>query len=465
MTETYDYDVAVIGAGPAGYVAAIRASQLGARACCIEKADLGGVCTNVGCIPTKALWYAAHVMTEVGRAAEFGVTVDAPRLDFAATSAHRDGVIKKLQAGIQGLLKANGVELVRGAAAFKDPHTLTVAADEGDREISAANIFVATGSRPIELPMARFDHKSILDSSDAVTATDLPDSVIIVGGGYIGIEFAGIYAAYGIPTMVVEALDSILPGIDADCAKLVHRTLKRRGVKVHTGAAIESVQTGDDGVAARLADGTELTAHRMLVCVGRRADCTGLAIENAGLEPGEKGQLPVNEHMQTAVPHIYAIGDACGEPLLAHVGSQEGLVAAAHATGTITAEIDYAVVPACVFSFPEIASVGMSEQRATETVGKITVKKFPFLALGKAHIQSATDGFVKMIAEAATGRLLGVHICADGASMLLGEAALALQLECTAEELADTIHAHPTMPEAIREAAEGIVGMPINWRG
>jgi dihydrolipoamide dehydrogenase len=203
----------------------------------------------------------------------------------------------------------------------------------------------------------------------------------------------------------------------------------------------------------------------MLVFVGRRPDCTGLAIENAGLEPGQHGEIPVNEHMQTAVPHIYAIGDVCGGPLLAHVASQQGVVAAAHATGTITAAMDYRVVPACVFSFPEIGMVGISEQEAAEQSRDVVAKKFPFMALGKAHVQAEPDGFVKMIADAGTGQLLGVHICGADANVLLGEATLAVQLGCTAEELTNTIHAHPTMSEALREAAEGITGMPINWRG
>jgi dihydrolipoyl dehydrogenase len=466
MSDTFDYDIAVIGAGPAGYVAAIRAAQLGAQVCIIEKGALGGTCTNIGCIPTKAMRHSAHVLLTALEGAKFGVNAGGAVLDFAAAAAHRDGVIAKLTGGIKGLLKGNKVDLIVGAASFEDAHTLAVASgDETPRLVTAEKVFIATGSVPIDLPMAKFDHEHILDSGDMLTATTLPESLIIVGGGYIGIEFAGIYAACGVPVTVVEALDDILPGSDPDCAKIVRKNLKKRKVKLLTGAALESVEVAADGVTAKLAGDKEVSAAAMLVCVGRRADCTGLAAENAGLEVGDRGELAVDEHMQTTVPHIYAIGDVTGGPLLAHVGSQEGLVAAAHAMGSITAKMDYAVVPACVFSFPELASVGMTEERAAEVVGDIVVKKFPFVALGKAHIQGATDGLVKLIACAATGKLLGAHICGEDASTMLAEATLALQLECTAEELAHTIHAHPTMAEALSEAAEGVIGQPINWKG
>ena len=465
MGDDYDFDVAVIGAGPAGYVAGIRAAQLGATVCVIEKGELGGCCTNVGCIPTKALWHAAGLLREAQNADRFGVDVSGVELNYANVAAHRDGVVQKLRAGIKGLLKANKVELIQAAASFADAHTLSLQSDDGERTVRADSIIVATGSSPVELPMAPFDHQVVIDSDDAVRATELPGSVIIVGGGYIGIEFASIYAAYGLKVTVVEALDSLLPGIDADCAKEVFKVLKRGKVAIHTGASLESIEATGEGVTAKLSNGKEATAEQMLVCVGRRPDVSGLGVEAAGLKVGEKGQLVVNEHMQTNVPNVYAVGDAAGDPLLAHVGSQEGIVAAEHATGSLTAAMDYRVVPACVFSFPVIATVGMSERRAAEAADDVVVKKFPFRALGKAHIMGATDGFVKTISDGKTGQLLGVHICGPHASDLLGEAALALKLECTAEELAATIHAHPTLPESLKEAAEGAAGMPINWLG
>lgn len=465
MAENYDYDVAVIGAGPAGYVAAIRAAQFGAGACVIEKGELGGCCTNVGCIPTKALWHGAGLLLAMQHADEAGIDASDVTLNYPAVAARRDAVIRKLRGGIKALLAGKKVELIRAQARFEDPHTLAL--EGGGRErLTARSIIVATGSRPVELPAAPFDHEVILDSADAVTAGELPESVVIVGGGYIGVEFAGLYAAFGVEVTVVEALDRLLPGIDEDCARAVARRLKKEGVALHVGTRLESVATDGGGVKAKLSSGREVSARRMLVCVGRRPDCTGLAPEKAGIEPGEDGRIQVNEHMQTSQPHVYAAGDVAGDPQLAHVGSQEGLVAAAHATGSITATMDYRVVPACVFAFPEVATVGMGVERARQAVGEhVVVKKFPLLALGKAHVMGDTDGFVKMVADGRTGELLGVHVCGPQASALIGEAALALHLECTAEELARTIHAHPTMPEALREAAEGVVGLPVNWKG
>ncbi|NLW50081.1 MAG: dihydrolipoyl dehydrogenase [Candidatus Brocadiaceae bacterium] len=463
--SSYDFDVAVIGAGPAGYVAGIRAAQLGANACVIDKGELGGCCTNVGCIPTKALWHAANLLQQMRHADEAGIDVTGLTLNYAAAAARRDAVVAKLRGGIKALLAANKVEHVRAAARFEDAHTLALEGDGPDR-LRARHVIIATGSQSVELPSAPFDHEVIWDSGDAVTANELPESVIIVGGGYIGVEFAGLYSAFGVEVTVVEALDRILPGVDLDCARVVVRRLKKAGAALHPGTKLESVARDGGGVRARLSDGREVSAQRMLVCVGRRPYFAGLAPEAAGIEPGKARRIEVNEHMQTSQPHVYAVGDVVGDPQLAHVASQEAVVAAAHATGSITAAMDYRVVPACVFASPEVAMVGMGEEQAREAVGEhVVVKKFPLQALGKAHVIGDTDGFVKMIADGRRGELLGVHACGPMASAVLGEAALALQLECTAEELAATIHAHPTLPEALREAADGVVGPPINWRG
>ncbi len=465
MGDKYDFDVAVIGSGPGGYVAGIRAAQLGAKACVIERAELGGVCTNVGCIPTKALWHSARLMLQIGRAAEYGVDVAGHELNYPTVAARRDTIVQRLRGGVKALLASNGVELIRAAASFGDPHSLHLEGEGVGRDLTARNVIVAAGSRPLELNEAPFDHEVVMDSADAVSADELPPSILIVGGGYIGIEFACIYSAFGVEVTVVEAMDRILPGMDEDCAREVARTLKKSGVAVCAGTRLEAIKKDDGGVRATLSDGKEVAAHRMLVCVGRRPDLGALAIEKAGLQPGDAGQLPVNEHMQTAQPHIYAVGDVAGGPMLAHVASREGIVAASHASGTLTAAMDYRVVPACAFVFPEVGSVGLGEEEARQAAEQVVVKKFPFRALGKAHVIGETGGFVKMLADGKTGELLGVHICGPQASSLLGEAALALQLECTAEELAETIHAHPTLAEAMHEAAEGVVGLPVNWRG
>jgi dihydrolipoamide dehydrogenase len=465
MSQKHDFDIAVIGAGPAGYVAGIRAAQLGASTCVIEQSQLGGVCTNVGCIPTKALWQSARMLTGLERAAEGGIRTSGAQTDYAAAGRRRDKIVATLRNGIKSLLSANGVQVFQAHASFADPHTLHLKGPDLERDLTAGKFVIATGSQPIELRAVPFDHQTIIDSSDAVLSNELPQSLLIVGGGYIGVEFAGIFSVLGMEVTMVEALERLLPGIDADCAAVVTKTLEKRSVKVHAGTSIEEARKDGAGAVARLSNGVRVQAQRVLVCVGRRPDCTGLDIEKAGLKTGEKSQIPVNRHMQTSQPHIYAAGDVVGDPLLAHVASHEAIVAVSHATGKLTAAMDYRVVPACMFAFPEIGTVGMSEEQAARVTDQVVVKKFPFRALGKAHITGQTDGFVKMIADGKTGELLGVHICGNEASCLLGEATLALKLQCTADELADTIHTHPTLPEALREAAEGIIGLPINWRG
>ena len=465
MGNQYDFDIAVIGGGPAGYVAAIRATQLGASVAVIEKGHLGGACTNVGCIPTKALIHVARSMLEMDRAATFGLGDGRTELDFSRTAKHRDQVVAKLRKGVGTLLKGNKVELIRGAASFKDDHTLSVASDDAAREVSAARIMIATGSAPVELPAMPFDGDRVISSSTAVGLDELPESLLMVGAGYIGCEFASAFVTFGVDVTIVEALDGILPLMDTDCGKEVFKLLKKRGATIHTSTRVEKLETTKSCVTASLSNGKKVTAERALICVGRRPSTEGLALENAGVATDDRGGLVVNEHMQTSVPHIYGIGDAAGGILLAHVASAEGLVAAAHATGTLSAKMDYRVVPACAFTLPEIATVGLSEDAAREAVGEVIVKKFPLMALGKAQVDAAPEGFVKVIAEAGTGQLLGVHIASMEASTLIAEAALALQLECTAEELAHTIHAHPTYPESLREACDGVLGLPIDWMG
>jgi dihydrolipoamide dehydrogenase len=465
MASKYDFDVAVIGGGPAGYVAAIRAQQLGARAALIEKGYLGGVCTNVGCIPTKALIHAAKMMVEMESAAQMGLSPGKVSLDFARTAQHRDEVVLKLRKGVETLLGANKVEILRGEAAFEDPHTLSVATDGKATKVSAERIIIAAGAVSQELPIAPFDGERIIDSSTAVSANELPKSLLIVGGGYIGCEFAGAFSTFGVEVTLVEVLDRILPLMDADCAREVFKLLKKRGARILTGRRVEELISLKSSVKAKLDNGEEIKAEKALICIGRRPFTAGLRLEKAGVKLNEKGALIVNEHMQTTVPHLYAAGDIKGGIMLAHVASQEGIVAAEHATGKLAARMDYRVVPAVAFTFPQIASVGLTEEEAKKQQSEIVVKRFPFRALGKAHIEGATDGFVKVIADGKTGQLLGVHMAAPHASDMIGEACVALQLECTAEELARTIHAHPTMPECMREAAEGVIGKPINWTG
>lgn len=460
----YDYDVAVIGAGPGGYVAAIRASQLGARAAVIEKGHLGGVCGNVGCIPTKALIHAARMLRRARGAEEVGVVAENIELDFSKTAQHRDSVVGRLRKGVGVLLKSNDVDLLRGEADFADDHTLVLSGEE-DREITAGKIIIATGSRPATIPGVEFDGEQVIDSSVAVNFDELPESLIIVGGGYIGCEFAAAFSAMGVEITVVEMMDRILPLMDADCGREIAKQLKKQGCTIDTGTKLEELQVEEDAVRAVLSGGEDVVAEKALISVGRVPDAGGLDLEKVGVETGDDGSIPVNEHLQTKVPHIYAVGDVNGHILLAHMASQEAVVAAAHATGTLTAEIDYDVVPAIAFTHPELGTVGYSEETAKEEYEEVKVKRFPMRALGKAQVSAEIEGFAKMVCDGTTGQILGVHIVSPEASNLIAEAALAMKLEATAEEVAETIHAHPTMPECIREVAEGILEMPVNWTG
>jgi len=465
MGKTHEFDVAVVGGGPGGYVAAIRAAQLGARTALVEKAHLGGVCGNVGCIPTKALVHVAHVMAELESARSLGVDTGEIRLDYRKLARHRDRVVGWVRRGVASLLKSNGVELLRAEAMFRDDHVLELKTGAKRSTLSAARIIIATGAEPVALPAAPFDGERVIDSSAAVSLDEPPDSLLIVGAGYIGCEFATAFAAFGVRVVMVEMMDRVLPPMEEDCAREVARQLTKRGVTVYTSTRLERLEKRKASVRAVLSNGKTVTAQKALVCIGRRARVEGLGLEAAGVKVGPDGTITTNAHMQTSVPHIYAVGDVTDGPQLAHVASQEGLVAAAHATGSLSATMDYRVVPACIFTMPELASVGMSEQEARKAVGDVTVKRFALRALGKAQADAATEGFVKVIADARTGELLGVHIASVSASALIGEAALALQLEATAEELARTIHAHPTFPEALREACEAVAGLPVNWTG
>jgi len=465
MGGKHDFDLAVIGGGPGGYVAAIRAAQLGARVALAEKLHLGGVCTNIGCIPTKVLTHAARLMLQQGRLGEFGLGVGEVSLDCGKLGARRDEVVKKLRAGVETLLKSNKVELVRGTASFEDEHTLSVKGDKESVKLGAEKIIIASGSAPVELPVAKFDGKRVIESAAAVRMNELPQSILIVGAGYIGCEFAGIFSAFGVDVTLVELKERILPEMDVDCGREVLKSLKKQGVKVMTSTSLEKLSKPKGALKAVLSSGEELSFPKVLVCVGRRPVSEGMDLERIGVKTGKHGAIVVNEHMQTSLPHVYAVGDVTGGMMLAHVASREGVVAAAHATGTITARMSHRVVPACAFTVPEVATVGMTEERARQEVGEVIVKKFPMHTLGKAHVDGETEGFVKLIARAGTGEVLGVHIAAAEASSMIAEAALAMELEATAEELAETIHAHPTMPEGLHEAAEGVLGLAVNWAG
>ncbi len=462
MATTMSTEVLVIGAGPGGYVAAIRAAQLGKKVLCVEKEKLGGVCLNVGCIPSKALIHAAKEWRTLHtEAAEIGIEVQGARLDFKKTQEWKRGVTTGLTNGIGQLFKANKVDSLFGTATFTGPNAVSVKTASGDVSVTFQHCIVATGSRPIQIPGFAFDGQKVVDSTGALDFETVPRELVVIGGGFIGLEIGAAYAALGSKVTVVEMMDQILPGQDAEIVRIVERRLKKDDVAVFTKAKAKAF--GGSHVTIEV-DGKEqaIAADKVLVAVGRRPNTDSLALDKAGVKVGEKGLIPINDKAQTNVPHIYAIGDITAGPALAHKASREGLVAAAHLAGDKGAALDYKALPWAVFVEPEIATVGLTEEQAKAKGFDPVVAKFPYAALGRAKSTNATEGFVKIVADKKTDLLLGVHVVGAEASNIIAEAALAIEMGATAKDLALTIHTHPTFPEAIMEAAEGVHGKMIH---
>ncbi|HVM44747.1 MAG TPA: dihydrolipoyl dehydrogenase [Candidatus Thermoplasmatota archaeon] len=461
MSATRSTQVLVIGAGPGGYVAAIRAAQMGKQVLCVEKEKLGGVCLNVGCIPSKALIHAARTFRGIQHEAPgMGIEVAGARIDLKKTQEWKRTVTTGLTNGIGQLFKANKVESLFGTATFTGPHSVSVATKEGPVEVQFEQCIVATGSRPIQIPGFAFG-ANVVDSTGALDLEQLPQRLVVIGGGFIGLEIGMAYAAMGSKVTVVEMMDQLLPGQDPEIVKLIERRCKKDGIQVFTKARAK----GFDGASVAIeVDGKEekLPADKVLVSVGRRPNTDGLGLEKAGVKLGEKGYLEVNDKGQTNVPHIYAIGDIVPGPALAHKASKEGLVAAAHIAGDKGAALDYKALPWAIFVDPEVATVGLTEEQARAKGHEPVVAKFPYAALGRAKSTNATDGFVKIVADKKTDLVLGVHIVGAEASNIIGEAALAIEMGATVTDLALTIHTHPTFPEAIMEAAEGVHGRMIH---
>ena len=455
------YDVAVIGSGPGGYVAALRAAQLHKQACVIERDAVGGVCLNRGCIPTKALAHSAEVFALAKHAASLGIQTGEVSVDFAKVQANTAAVVSRLTRGVAGLLKRAGVTVLAGTGRLAGRKKVAVKLNEGGEEaVDADKIILATGSEPAKPQAIPFDGKRIVTSDEALKLTTLPASVLILGGGYIGCEFASILAQFGAEVTVVEMLERLLPNLDADVAAEITKALKRLKVKVHTATKMESIAAGEGGVTAKLSDGSSVEADLALICVGRRLSSADIGLEEAGVKV-EKGAIVTDEHCETTAAGVYAIGDVTGKMLLAHVASAQGIVAAEHAAGQ-NARIDYRCVPAAVFTNPEVGTVGMTEADAAAAGLKARAARFPLQALGRAVAMGETAGFAKIVADEATGQVLGVHLVGPHASDVLGEAAAAVRLEATAAELAKAIHAHPTLPEAIMEAARAWLGQGIH---
>ncbi|SFU91924.1 dihydrolipoyl dehydrogenase [Alicyclobacillus macrosporangiidus] len=456
-----DIDVLVVGAGPGGYVAAIRAAQLGKSVTIVDKAELGGVCLNRGCIPSKALITAAHQYEAAKSSPIPGITSTAT-LDFAKVQEWKQSVVDKMTGGVKTLLKGNKVRVVQGEVFFTGPNEVRVLSEYEGQRFRFKDCILATGSRPIELKALPYG-KRVLSSTEALALDHVPESLIVVGGGYIGIELGQTYAKFGSKVTIVEGTGSILPTFDAQLTRMVVRNLKKYNVDIHTNAFAQGVEETENGITLTFKVGDEekrVTAEYVLVTVGRRPNTDELSLDAAGVQLTEKGMVQVDHQGRTSNPHIFAIGDIVPGPALAHKASYEGKVAAEVIAGHNSA-VDYRCIPAVVFSDPEIATVGLSEEEAKQQYGEIAVGRFPYAANGRA-VSLGADGFVKLIADKQSGLLVGAQVTGAEASNLIAELGLAIEMSATLEDIALTIHAHPTLGEMVMEAADVALGSPIH---
>lgn len=456
--------VVVLGAGPAGYVCAIRLAQLGQQVTVVEKEFLGGTCLNVGCIPSKAMIAAGSLLHRLGEMSAMGITAKDVKLDVAKLVEWKSGVVAKLTGGVGGLLKSHKVEVVMGTGKITGKTTVAVTTKDGVKTLTCDDIVIATGSIPIEIPGFAFDEDKVWSSTGALRPKKIPEHVVVIGGGYIGLELGMMYRKIGSKVTVLEATPGVLPGQERDCVKVIEKSLKKLGIDVLTETFAQGYEhkAGKSYVRIRTKAGEDtIVCDQILSTVGRKPYSAGLGLESVGLAVDAKGFLAVDKQMRTKVPTIYAIGDIAGQPMLAHKGSKEGLVAAAVIAGQKD-EYDARCVPAVIFTAPEMASVGLTEDQAREKGIAVKTGSFPFAASGRAMSLMETEGFVKVIADAKTDEVLGVHMVGPEVTELIAEATLAIEMGATAEDIARTIHAHPTLPEAFMEAAESVHGMAVH---
>jgi len=456
--------VVVIGAGPAGYVCAIRLAQLGQEVTVVEKEYVGGTCLNVGCIPSKAMIAAGSLLHRAHEATAMGITFKDVRLDVAKLVEWKAGIVGKLTGGIGVLLKNHKVPVVMGSASFQDKNTIVVKSKDGTQTLKCDDVVIATGSIPIEIPGFAFDEDKVWSSTGGLRPKKIPEHLVVIGGGYIGLELGMMFRKLGSKVTVLEATAGALPGQERDCVKVIERSLKKQGIDLLTETFAQGYEhkAGKSYVRIKTKKGDDtIQCDQILSTVGRRPYSAGLALEKIGLAVDAKGFLQVDKHMRTKVPNVYAIGDIAGQPMLAHKGSKEGLVAAAVIAGQ-KEEYDARCVPAVIFTAPEMASVGLTEDQCKEKNIAYKTGSFPFAASGRAMSLMETEGMVKMIVDAKTDEILGVHMVGPEVTELIAEAALAIEMGATAEDVARTIHAHPTLPEAMMEAAEAVHGMAVH---
>jgi dihydrolipoamide dehydrogenase len=461
------FDIVVVGAGPGGYVAAIKAAQLGYSVACVEDQFLGGVCLNIGCIPTKALLESAAMITHLGHAKEFGVEIGELRTDMAQAVKRSRQVSDRLTKGIGFLFKKNKVTHIEGRGRLAGKGKIEVTGKgEKKQTVTAKHIILATGSRPRDLPFLKIDHERVWDSTDAMMSKEAPKTLAIVGAGAIGCEFADVYAAFGTKVIIIEALDRILPLEDKDCSAVVEKSYRKRGMEVYTGARLEKAEIGKDGakLTVKTAKGETKTieVERVLSAIGRVPNVEDLGLEKAGVKLTDRGFIQVDRQMMTSVEGVYAVGDVAGPPLLAHKGSHEGIACVEAIHGDAHAGVDYANVPNCTYCHPEVASVGFTEADAREQGLDIEVGVFPWSANGRALTSGDTEGFVKVIRDKKYSEIIGAHIVGPHATELIAEFVIGRHLESTVEEMDRAIHPHPTLSEAVAEAALAALGRPIH---
>ncbi|MFQ5538013.1 MAG: dihydrolipoyl dehydrogenase [Gemmatimonadota bacterium] len=467
MAEATSFDLIIIGSGPGGYVGAIRAAQLGLKVACVEVEKLGGVCLNIGCIPTKALLTSAMLANEVREGSKHGINVGDLSFDLAPAQKRSRQVADQLNKGVGFLFKKNGVTHIQGYGRLKGKGKVEVEDAEGKKTVySAPHIVIATGSRPRDLPVLKIDEDRIWSSTGALMQQKAPERLLIVGAGAIGMEFADVFASYGSKVTIVEALDRVLPLEDADVSTFMERAYKKRGIDVFTAARFEGAKIGKKEVTATFKDRKgevqELKVDSILSAVGRTPNSEDVGLDTVGVAVDDRGFVVVDEFLRTNVPGIYAIGDVAGHQLLAHKASHEGIVCVEHIAGQGHHTVDYGNVPNCTYCHPEVASVGMTEAQAKEAGYDIEVGKFPWVGIGRAVAAGHTDGFIKVIRDKKYSEILGAHIVGPSATELIAEFVIGRHLESTVEELEQAIHPHPTLSEGVAEAALAALGRPIH---
>ena len=458
------YDVIVLGAGPGGYVAAIRAAQLGQKVAIIEKEFIGGVCLNIGCIPTKSLLKNAEVAhTLQHRGKEFGFSLKDLELDYSVAFDRSRQVSQRLVKGVGFLMRKHNIDVYEGTGKLTGANSLHISLnDGGEKDLEADNIIIATGARPRTLPGVEFDGQRIISYVEGITSDSVPESIVIIGGGAIGVEFAYIWANYGVDVTILEMMPHLLPNEDPEVSKVLEKAYKKLGVNFQTGARVETVEKGDKGVKVSLQDGSTLQVDQVMLAINFQPNVENIGLEEAGVALTDRGNIDIDGQMRTNVPNIYAIGDVATDYRLAHIASAMGIIAAETIAGHETMTLDFKMMPRCTYSVPQVASFGYTEEQAKEAGYEVNVGQFPFIANGKALGLGEREGFVKIVADAKYGEILGAHMVGPDVTELLPELTLAHNAELTAEEIARNVHAHPTLSEVLMEAAHGVEGEPIH---